>query len=120
GSLIEDMPQSTEFFKDIRFFEKEFDGVLPLEIMIDTKRKNGVMNLSTLRRMEEVEELIIDIPELSKPISVNNLVKYSKQAYYNGNPNYYQLPTSQESNFILSYAKNSSGNSNLLKSFVDS
>lgn len=119
GSLIEDMPKSTEFFKDIRFFEKEFDGVMPLEIMIDTKRKNGVMNLSTLKRMEEVEELIEEIPELSKPISVNNLVRYSKQAYYNGNPDYYQLPTSQENNFILSYAKNSSEKSNLLKSFVD-
>src|SRR5690606_1541945 len=95
-------------------------GVMPVEIMIDTKRKNGVMNLSTLRRMEEVEELIEEIPELSKPISVNNLVKYSKQAYYNGNPDYYQLPTSQENNFILSYAKKSSDNSNLLKSFVDS
>src|SRR5690606_28058919 len=119
GSLIEDMPKSAEFFKDIRFFEKEFDGVMPLEIMIDTRRKNGVMNLSTLRRMEQVEELIEEIPELSKPISVNNLVRYSKQAYYNGNPAYYQLPTSQENNFILSYAKNSSDKSNLLKSFVD-
>ena len=48
------------------------------------------------------------------------LVKYSKQAYYNGNPKYYQLPTSQENSFILSYAKNSSSNVDLLKNFVDS
>jgi hypothetical protein len=34
--------------------------------------------------------------ELSKPISILNLVKYSKQAYYNGNPEYYDLPTSQD------------------------
>ncbi|UOB19030.1 efflux RND transporter permease subunit [Abyssalbus ytuae] len=119
GSLIEDMPKGAEFFDDIRFFEKEFDGVMPLEIMVDTKRKNGVMKLSTLRRMDEVEELIKETPELSDPISVTNLVKYSKQAYYNGNPNYFQLPTNQENNFILSYAKKSSDNSNLLKSFVD-
>jgi hypothetical protein len=45
------------------------------------------------------------IPELSKPISILNLVKYSKQAYYNGNPEYYDLPTSQEQSFILGYAK---------------
>jgi hypothetical protein len=32
-------------------------------------------------------------------------VKYSKQAYYNGNPEYYDLPTSQEQSFILGYAK---------------
>ncbi|MET0760548.1 MAG: MMPL family transporter [Flavobacterium sp.] len=122
GSLIEDMPKKAAFFKDIVFFEKEFDGVMPLEIMIDTKRKRGVMKLSTLRRMEELEQTIDEIPELSKPISIVSLVKYSKQAYYNGNPEYYELPTSQEQTFILSYAKNATKDSkdNLMKSYVDS
>ena len=120
GSLIEDMPKDKQFFKDIRFFEEEFNGIMPLEIMVDTKRKKGVMKLSTLRRINELEELIEDTPELSKPISVVSLVKYSKQAYYNGNPKYYQLPTSQENSFILSYAKNSSSDVDLLKNFVDS
>lgn len=122
GSLIEDMPKKTGFFKDIVFFEKDFDGVLPLEIMIDTKRKKGVMKLSTLKKMEEVQEVINEIPELSKPVSIVNVVKYSKQAYYNGNPDYYELPTAQEQSFILSYAKNSTKNSkdNFLKSYVDS
>ncbi|SFC88801.1 efflux RND transporter permease subunit [Algibacter pectinivorans] len=120
GSLIEDMPQESEFVNDIRFFENEFNGIMPLEIMIDTKRKKGVMKLATLKRMEELEELIYETPELSKPISVVGLVKYSKQAYYNGNTKYYQLPTSQENSFILSYAKNSTSNVDLLKNFVDS
>ncbi|REG88999.1 efflux RND transporter permease subunit [Winogradskyella sediminis] len=120
GSLIEDMPQNTTFFKDIRFFESEFNGIMPLEIMINTKRKKGVMKLATLKRMDELEELIEDIPELSRPISVVSLVKYSKQAYYNGNPKYYQLPTSQENSFILSYAKNSATDVDMLNNFVDS
>ena len=120
GSLIEDMPKEEAFFKDIRFFEEEFDGIMPLEILIDTKRKKGVMKLSTLKKMEQLEDLIDEIPELSRPISVVSLVKYSKQAYYNGNPKYYQLPTSQENSFILSYAKNSSSDINLLQNFVDS
>ncbi|MFD1616050.1 efflux RND transporter permease subunit [Gelatiniphilus marinus] len=120
GSLIEDMPQQSEFVNDIRFFENEFNGIMPLEIMIDTKRKKGVMKLATLKRMNELEELIAETPELSKPISVVGLVKYSKQAYYNGNPKHYQLPTSQENSFILSYAKNSTSNVDLLKNFVDS
>jgi predicted RND superfamily exporter protein len=88
--------------------------------MIDTKRKKGVMKLSTLKRMNEIEAFIEETPELSKPISVVSLVKYSKQAYYNGNPKYYQLPTSQESSFILSYAKNSTSKVDLLNNFVDS
>ena len=122
GSLIGEMPKSASFFKDILFFEKEFNGVQPLEIMINTKRKKGVMKSSTIRKMDELQKTIDSIPELSKPISIVNLVKYSKQAYYNGKPEYYELPTSQEQIFILSYAKNATKNSkeNLMKSYVDS
>ncbi|MFK7079056.1 MMPL family transporter [Flavobacterium oreochromis] len=121
GSIIEDMPKKTAFFDDIRFFEKEFDGVMPLEIMIDTKRKKGIMKLSMLKRMEELEQTIHEIPELSKPLSIVSLIKYSKQAYYNGNPDFYELPTAQEQAFILPYAKNATKNSkdNLMKSYVD-
>ena len=122
GSLIGEMPKSASFFKDILFYEKEFNGVMPLEIMIDTKRKKGVMKLSTMKKMDELQKTIEQIPELSKPVSVVNLVKYSKQAFYNGNPEYYELPTSQEQVFILSYAKNATKNTkeNLMKSYVDS
>jgi hypothetical protein len=120
GSLIEDMPKGKQFFKDIVFFEEEFGGIMPLEIIIDTKKENGVMNLGTLKRMNELEETIDEIPQLSKPISVLNIVKYSKQAFYGGNPKFYQLPTNQEKNWILSYAKNATSNTNLLDSYVDS
>ena len=122
GSLIGEMPKSASFFKDIVFFEKEFNGVMPLEIMIDTKHKKGVMKLSTMKKMDELQKTIEQIPELSKPVSIVNLVKYSKQAFYNGKPEYYELPTSQEQVFILSYAKNATKNSkeNLMKSYVDS
>lgn len=121
GSVLEDMPKGTAFFEDIRFFEKEFNGVLPVEIMIDTKHKKGVMKMSTLKKMDELQQAIEEIPELSKPVSVVNLVKYAKQAYYNGNPDFYALPNSQEQTFILPYLKNASKNTadNPLKTYVD-
>jgi len=119
GSLIEDMPKSLEFYQDIKFFESEFGGIMPLEILIDTKKEKGVLKLSTLRKMEKINEAIENFPELSKPISVTNLVKYSKQAYYKGNPKYYQLPTSQEQSYIFAYTKNSSNETGMLKNFVD-
>lgn len=120
GSPIEDMPKNATFFKDIRFFEKEFDGIMPVEIVVNTMRPKGVLKQATLKRIDRFGEVIEEIPELSKPISVVNLVKYSKQAFYNGIPKYYQLPTSQENNFIMDVARKSSDNGNLLKSFVDS
>ncbi len=122
GSIIDDMPQKADWFDDIMFYEKEFNGIMPLEILINTKRKKGVTKLSTIKKMSKIEDVILEIPELSKPISMVSLVKYSKQAYYNGNPKYYQVPTSQENSFILSYAKNSTSGSDvdLIKNYVDS
>lgn len=120
GSIIEDMPKNTEFFSDLKFFEKEYEGIMPLEILIDTKRKNGVMKLATLKRMDKLQDFFSEIPEFSKPISIVELVKYSKQAYYNNNPEYYQLPNSQERTFLLSYAKSSVNNTLFLNNYVDS
>jgi len=119
GSPIEDMPKSEEFFRDIRFFESEFDGIMPVEVVINTNQRNGVLKQATLKRMDRLDNYIEQTPELSRPASVVNLVKYSKQAFYNGIPKYYQLPTSQESNFILNIARKSRENGDLLKSFVD-
>ena len=120
GSLIEDMPKKMAFFDDIIFFEKEFKGIVPLEIQFDTKRQKGAYSLSTLRRINRLHETIDDIPELSTPVSIVNAYKYAKQAYYNGNVNYYQLPTTQENRFILPYINNVSANSDLLANYVDS
>ena len=120
GSLIEDMPKSAPFFKDILFFDANFNGIVPLEIWIDSKRENGIVKPATLKRMNQLQETIAEIPELAPPLSVVNAVKYAKQAYYNGNPNYFALPTSQENSFIYPYLNSSNGDSQLLNGYVDS
>lgn len=120
GSRIEDLPKNTKFVEDVRFFEEEFDGIMPVEVVVDTKQKNGILKPATLRRMDQLATEISETPELSKSVSVVNLVKYSKQAFYNGIPKYYQLPTSQENTFIMDVARKSADNGNLLESFIDS
>ena len=121
GSILDEMPKKQDFFKDIIFFDEEFNGIVPLQIIVDTKRKDGVFKLSTLKRLEKIENTIKKIPELSNPNSVTQIVKFAKQAYYNGNPNYFSLPSSQENRFIMSYFKNykSESEENSISNFVD-
>lgn len=121
GSLLSEMPKTASFFNDIVFFEKEFKGVMPLEIIIHTK-KGRVVTPGTIRKMEELQQEIEKTPELSRPVSVVNFAKYLNQAFYNGNPEYYQVPSSQEQAFVMSYAKsmlkgNGKGD-NLMASYV--
>jgi predicted RND superfamily exporter protein len=119
GNLIEDMPKKSDFVKDIKFFEKEFKGILPLEIMIDSRRKNGMIRLGNVKRMNDFHEHILRIPELSSPISIVNLSKFIKQSFYNGNPEYFQLPSSQENTFISTYVKNSDLNIGENNSYIN-
>ena len=105
GSRIEDLPKNTDFYEDILFYEKDFNGILPVEILIDTGNENGALQPATLSKIESLSEEIGENPELSRPVSIGNLLKYAKQAYYKGLRKYYQLPTRQERNFILDASK---------------
>ena len=121
GNIVDDIPKDDPIYLDLQFFEEHFSGVMPFEIMVDTHKKNGVNKLSTLKRIQQLEKVLAVYPEISSTTSIVNLAKFSKQAYYNGNPDYYSLPSSQEKNFILKYAKNSvTGENDLFKSFMDS
>ena len=120
GNMLDDIPREDPIYVDLLFFEKNFEGVMPFEITVDTKKKNGVTRLSVLKKIAKLEKLLALHPELSKPVSVSDFVKFSKQSYYNGNPKYYELPTSQERSWIMSYLSNTNDNSALMTSFVDS
>jgi predicted RND superfamily exporter protein len=124
GYMVDDIPESDVIYKDLKFFENHIDGVLPLEIIIDAKKPREAMSMNTFRLIDRLGQNLKNRPELSSPLSVVNILKFSKQAFYNGKEKYYTLPTNQEKNFILTYAGNSVQDSNTgvgqLHSFLDS
>ena len=122
GNIVDDISKKDKLYKDLIFLEQNFNGVMPLEITIDTKKRNGIMRLSTLRKIDQLEDTLASYGEFSKPLSVVQVVKSAKQAFYNGNPKMYSLPNNQEKNFILSYVPNlgSTKKKSILDSFVDS
>jgi predicted RND superfamily exporter protein len=105
----------------LKFFESNFGGVMPFEISIDTKKKNGVINPSTIYNINRLQREIRQIPEFTKPLSIAELVKFSKQAYKGGEPKYYSIPDGRELLDMRSYINASVKNkTNLLHSFIDS
>lgn len=120
GNIVDDIAHKDPLYVDMMFFEKHFNGVMPLEITVDTKKKKGILRLSTIRKIEALQEILAEYPELSRPISLVEVVKFSKQAFYNGNKDRYELPNNQEKNFILSYIPGlDSDDKSILSSFVD-
>ncbi|MCY1721120.1 MMPL family transporter [Prolixibacteraceae bacterium Z1-6] len=120
GYMVDDIPEDDPVYMDLKFFETNFNGLMPLEIMVDTKKPQGVMQLSTFRKIDQLETQLAKYPELSAPTSLLNLLKFSKQAFYNGHEKYYSVPNNREKNFILQYVPQEGGEADLLHSFLDS
>ncbi len=108
GNITDDLPKDQVLYQDLKFLEKNFSGVMPLEVLVDTKKKKGLLKSYNLKRMEELTFLLSTYPEFSKPVSYIDFIKYAKQAFYNGDSAYYSLPNSQEQGLLLAYLKNSS------------
>ncbi|QIA06277.1 efflux RND transporter permease subunit [Draconibacterium halophilum] len=120
GYMLDDIPEDDPVYVDLKFFERNFNGLMPLEIMVDTKKPQGVMQLTTFRKIEQLEDRLAEYPELSASTSLLNLLKFAKQAFYNGHERYYSLPNNREKNFILQYASTGEENAEMLHSFMDS
>ena len=117
--MVDDVPEGSIVKKDLHFFEENFSGVMPLVIWVDCGKKRGLLDLKNLTAIDNFEAFLDSIPHVSRPVSLISLVKASKQAFYNGNPDRYELPTAAEKGFILRYMKGPQETSALLKSFAD-
>lgn len=118
--IVDDIPNNHPVKVDLKYFESKFDGVVPFEIIIDLEKKGKAIRLSTLNKLEELYEVIDEYEEFSKPVSMLDVFKYSKQAFYNGDPEEYKVPLRNEMGFIYDYASRSnSGSEDLLRSFMN-
>lgn len=124
GFILDDVPHESKVYKDLKFVEESFKGIMPLEILIDTKKPRGAMDLKFLSKIDKVQDTLFAHKWFSKPTSIVNGLKFSTQAYFNGNSRHYRLPKDNfmtpEMSFIMTYLKNSTGDKGLVNNFVDS
>ncbi|HWC52877.1 MAG TPA: MMPL family transporter [Chitinophagaceae bacterium] len=128
GFMLDDIPKSDKLYTDLKFFEKNFKGVMPLEIVVDTKRKYGVSrNLNNLNKIDSLSEFIASIPEIAKPLSIIEGLKFAKQAFFDGDSAHYSMPSSydlpalqQYLNFHGDSSESKNSLAKLVTSFMDS
>ncbi|MBP6871333.1 MAG: MMPL family transporter [Bacteroidales bacterium] len=120
GKIVDDVARRDPIYKDLAFIEENFKGVMPFEISIDTKKKRGVMKYTNIEKLEQVQKVLAEYPEISKSLSVVDVVKFARQAFYNGDTSYYGLPNTQELNFMIRYLpKMEEGKRTIMNSFLD-
>ncbi len=124
GRIVDDIPKDDKVYTDLKFFEKNFKGVMPLEIVIDTRKRNGAVSLPVLQKMDELSAYLKQFPEIGHSLSIVEGIKFARQAYYDGDSSSYAVPNMFDAAFIQPYLrqkgdKNSMFNK-LISSFVDS
>jgi len=121
GYMVDDLKDTDPIRQDLAFFESNFGGLMPLEVSIDFGKPHQVFKLSNLEKLDRLNAILSEDPELSSSLSVVEAAKFANQAYYNGKTSYYKLPGNMTKNFILKYVMESTGDMNTMaKSFVDS
>ncbi len=129
GKIVDDLPKDDVIYKDLRFFEQNFKGVMPLEIVIDTKKKRGLSGMRSLTVYNKVDSLCAFIaaqPNMNRPLSVAEGLKFAKQGFYDGDSLNYLLPNAFDGAFVGEYLRPSKKGqpannfTKMLKSFVDS
>ena len=129
GFIVDDLPKTDKIYTDLKFFETNFHGVMPLEIIIDSKKRYGLAGtriLPVLVKMDSLSGYITKQKEMSKPLSIAEGIKFVEQGFYEGDSSDYRIPDSYQAAFLSGYLKtdyDSSDNKNnlssLLTSFID-
>jgi predicted RND superfamily exporter protein len=129
GHIVDDLPHSDKIYTDLKFFEKNFKGVMPLEIIVDTRKKYGALSsLSTWEKMDSLTQLLESRPEIGGGLTLIKGVKFARQGLFGGGEEEYRLPDEIEFGALKPYListlrkrdKTSQNQmSKLLNSFVD-
>lgn len=120
GYVVDDLPKKDPIYLDMKFFEENFKGVLPLEFSVDVKEKNGVMDATVLQKINRLSRMLAKYPELSKPLTIVDGIKFSYQALNDGEKKYYILPGALDLARLNEYTGDMKGKQNMFKSFLDS
>jgi predicted RND superfamily exporter protein len=128
GYIVDDLPKTDKIYTDLKFFEKNFKGVMPLEILVDTRKKYGVSrNLGNLLKIDSLSKFLVAMPEIARPLSIAEGLKFAKQAFFEGDSSNYSMPTNYDLPALaeyLSFKKDSGGVKNsfakLVSTFMDS
>lgn len=127
GFILDDVPKTDKLYTDLKFFEANFKGVMPLEIVIDTKKKFGASrNLNNLQRIDSLVQYLASRHEIGKPLSITEGLKFAKQAFFEGDSRHYSMPSeydlpalSQYLNFRSDSSSPKNSFTKLVNSFMD-
>lgn len=119
GYMVDDISKTDKLYIDLKFFEENINGVMPFEIVIDTRKAQGISDVRTLLNIDLLERKLIEYQEFSKPVSISQTMKFLNQSYYNGDPRRYRPPSMLDLGSIMDALPEGNKNAEMINSLVD-
>lgn len=84
--IVDDLPKTDKIYTDLKFFEKYFKGVMPLEIVLDTKKPRGILKPAVdINKIAFFQDsFLAKQKNIAKPLSVIDGIKFTYQAVSEG------------------------------------
>ncbi|MGC4100481.1 efflux RND transporter permease subunit [Ferruginibacter sp.] len=84
--IVDDLPKTDKIYTDLKFFEKNFKGVMPLEVVLDTKKPKGILKSTVdINKLAFFQDsFLAKQASLAKPLSVIDGIKFTYQAMSEG------------------------------------
>ncbi|MDZ7897286.1 MAG: MMPL family transporter [Arcicella sp.] len=120
GYIVDDLAEDNPILTDLQFVEKNFKGVMPFEVAIDTYQPGRAVTPELLTKIKRMEKEFAKYPEFTKPVSLVTAVKFVYQAYRGGDPKYFVLPGIDQLSKLQEYTQTAKGKSDFTKGFIDS
>jgi predicted RND superfamily exporter protein len=119
GFIVDDLPKKDKLYVDLKFFEQHFAGVMPLEIVVDTKRKQGVIrSIPNLTKIDSLVYYLESRPEIGKALALTEGLKFARQAYYDNDSNMYAVPNEFDLAFLAPYLRMKADSGSKANNFV--
>ena len=119
GYIVDDLPKTDKIYTDLKFFEANFKGVMPLEILVRTYSKAGIIrDLDGLNKIDSLSQFIATLPDMARPLSIIEGLKFAKQAFFNGDSNNYSMPSQLDLPAMVQYLRFRSDSGSAPNSFA--
>ncbi|MCX6297949.1 MAG: MMPL family transporter [Bacteroidetes bacterium] len=123
GFIVDDLPKKDKLYTDLKWFETQFQGLMPLEILVDAKKTRAALKMETMLDVEELSNYIATKPEAARPLSIVEALKFANQGFYNGDTASYVLPLEIPASLSAALRSKEKGKSDFMKligQFLDS
>jgi uncharacterized protein len=123
GFIVDDLPKKDKLYTDLKWFETQFQGLMPLEILVDAKKSRAALKMETMLDVEELSNYIATKPEAARPLSIVEALKFANQGFYYGDTASYVLPLEIPASLSTALRSKEKGKSDFMKligQFLDS